>query len=126
MKIVVLIIVAGFIIQHMFPIIQVIGDSMYPTYLDGEFLVGTKFYRKSALKEGEVILYESPTEDGKIVIKRIHSIIQDHRGVFHYYCLGDNAEQSYDSRYYGYVPSKNVVCKVIDQRAKIEKGDTLV
>ena len=106
------------IINHLFPVIQVIGDSMFPTYIDGEYLFGTRVFRKSTLKEGEVIIYRSPTEEDRVVIKRIDSILKDSQGGYHYYCLGDNAECSYDSRNYGYVPSKNVVCKVVNQRRK--------
>lgn len=118
MKFLVLIIAVLIIVYFQFPIIQVIGDSMFPTYQDGEILFGTKMYRKSKLKKGEVIIYRSPMENDRVVIKRIDSILEDHRGGYHYYCLGDNPECSYDSRNYGYVPSKNVVCKVINQRGK--------
>lgn len=105
------------ILHYLFPVIQVCGDSMYPTYLDGEVIIGTRIYRKSKLKHGDVILYKSPTEDGKTVIKRIQYITLKNGRQF--YCLGDNSDHSYDSRYYGYVSSKKLVCKVINQRRNL-------
>lgn len=112
--IIVLIVVVLVFLHHVFPVIQVIGASMSPTYTDGEIIVGTKLYRKSKLKKGDVVLYHSPTDD-KIVIKRINQI--EKRGeILYFYCLGDNPPYSYDSRNYGFVSSKNFVCKVINQR----------
>lgn len=101
------------LIYYLFPIIAVIGDSMHPTYKDGEIIVGRRLYRKSKLRVGDVILYKSPNED-RLVIKRI-AIIKN--GEF-FYCLGDNSDCSYDSRNYGYISSKSLVCRVIKQRRK--------
>lgn len=112
--IVVIIAVILFVLYHLFPLIQVCGDSMYPTYLDSEIIFGTKLYRKSKLKKGDVILYKSPNEN-RTVIKRIDEI-KIERGITYFYCLGDNSEHSYDSRNYGFISSKSLVCKVINQR----------
>ena len=90
---------------------------MYPTYHNAEILVGIRVYRKRKLKKGDVIVYRSPKEN-RIVIKRIDKIMND-KGNLYFYCLGDNADYSYDSRFYGYFSSKNIVCKVIDQRRNI-------
>lgn len=114
--VVTVVVVAGVfcVLHHVFPIIQVIGDSMYPTYLDGEIIVGTRLFRKSKLKKGDVVLYVCPT-DNKTVIKRIDCVEKRSNGLY-IYCLGDNPPKSHDSRYYGFVSSKNLVCKVINQR----------
>lgn len=109
------------IIYHLFPIIKVCGDSMFPTYFDDEIIFGSRVYRKSKLKVGDVILYKSPMEKNRVVIKRISSIMNDGRTLY-FYCLGDNADHSYDSRYYGYVSSKNLVCRVINQRRNENHG----
>lgn len=116
-QIILCIVIVGAILYYSFPLIQVIGDSMYPTYLDGEIIIGTRIYKKSNLKKGDVIIYHSPT-DGKIVIKRIDTI-RDYYGELQFFCLGDNSDFSYDSRDYGFVSSSNLVCKVIDQRRNL-------
>ena len=102
------------VLHYLFPLIQVCGDSMYPTYLDSEIIIGTRLYRKSKLKKGDVIVYHTPT-DNKVVIKRI-DLIERVRRESLFFCLGDNADHSYDSRNYGFISSKNLVCKVVNQR----------
>lgn len=122
-KLIVFAVVTVVIIKYLFPAIQVVGDSMYPTYKDGEVIFGTRLYRKSKLKVGDVILYHSPDEEGKVVIKRIATIdtFGKNNKRLAFYCLGDNSECSHDSRYYGFVNSKRIVCKVINQRTKEEQ-----
>ena len=113
---VVVLIVVG--IYHYFPLIQVIGDSMYPTYKEGEIILGTRLYKKSNLKAGDVVLFRCNYDDNRIVIKRIDHIVKKGDEPKLFYFLGDNPDHSYDSRCYGYVSSKNLVCKVINQRRK--------
>ena len=111
------------VLYYTFPLIRVVGESMYPTYLDDEIIVGTRVYKKSDLKIGDVIIYESPNEEGRLVIKRISEILIDGKKRY-FYCLGDNADHSYDSRNYGYVSSKNLVCKVINQRESVSNANS--
>ena len=106
------------VLYYLFPVIQITGDSMSPTYHDGEIIIGTRLYKKDNLEVGDVVLYESPTEKGRIVIKRIDHFMNENGNLYLYF-LGDNADCSYDSRYYGFVSSKNLVCKVINQRRKV-------
>lgn len=103
------------ILYRLFPMIQVCGGSMYPTYLDGEIIYGTRLYRKSKLKKGDVVVYKSPTDESRVVIKRVDHIMVD-KDKLYVYCLGDNAEFSYDSRAYGYVSSTSLLCKIIKPR----------
>ena len=114
--------VAGLCVLHyMFPIIQVCETSMFPTYDDGEIIFGSRLFNKSNLKVGDVIVYK---HDGKNVIKRIADIMLDTRtGNLKFFCVGDNARVSCDSRKYGYVPSKDLVCKIINQRRFVQNND---
>lgn len=101
------------VIYYLFPIITICGSSMYPTYVDGEIIFSTRLYRKSKLKVGDVVVYYAPNEKRRIVIKRIAEIDLN-AGVM--YCLGDNADESCDSRVYGYVSLDRLICKPIMQR----------
>lgn len=106
------------VLYYLFPIIQVCGSSMCDTYQDGEFIVATRLFRRSKVKEGDVVIYHA-LKDDRIVIKRVaRTIYFDSKKYM--YCLGDNPDESYDSRHYGYVPVKNIVCKAIVKRE--EKG----
>ena len=114
--IIVTVMVVILIIFYLFPIIQVCGDSMSPTYKDKEYLIGCRIHTKP--KVGEVYVFKSP-ERNACVIKRISMI--DTRGKKpQYYVLGDNSRVSNDSRYYGYLSSRSLVCKIIKQRHKEE------
>ena len=106
-----------------FPIIQVCGDSMFPTYTDGEILLSYRLLDKNTLKSGDVVLAYSPTEKKKrIIVKRVMRVKKDYNGnVKEVFLVGDNKEVSYDSRYYGYVSVKKVFAKVKDQRKKKKK-----
>lgn len=106
------------VVYYSFPIIQVCGDSMYPTYKDGEYLVGFRFL-KNHLKEGDVVVALNPFDD-MVIIKRVSYIEPVHHGLPSLYLLGDNPEVSYDSRHYGLLSSKYVICKVINQRRKVQ------
>ena len=112
------------VLYYLFPIIQVIGDSMFPTYLDQEFIFGRRLYLKSRLKKGDVVVYKSPDDNNRIVIKRIAYINRTLSGELVFYFLGDNSKCSHDSRDYGFVSHKNLVCKVVNQRHRksIDKG----
>ena len=92
---------------------------MYFTYLDGEVIIGRRLFIKSRLKVGDVIVYRSPEDKSRKVIKRIADIQKDSNG-YSFYCLGDNPPHSHDSRDYGYVSSDNLVCKIIKARPKKE------
>ena len=91
---------------YVFPFIRVVGDSMFPTYIDGQLLPSMRVARFVPLYDGRVYVFRSP--DGKTVIKRL--AYHDKRKC---YFLGDNATVSYDSRAYGYVDRRNIVAVVL-------------
>lgn len=102
---------------YLFPIVNICGYSMFPTLTDGEFYFSKRVFRKKKCEIGKIYVYRPPYEDDeeKFVIKRLADI-KDGK----YFFLGDNADDSYDSRYYGYVDSKNVVAQLLT-RKEVEK-----
>ena len=104
---------AIFIFFFFFPIVQICGYSMFPTLTDGEFYLGIRVLHKSKCEVGKIYVYKPPyaSEQEKFVIKRL-ARIKDGK----YYFLGDNEIDSYDSRYYGYVDSDNVVAQLITRK----------
>lgn len=111
LKVILFFVVVCAILYYVFPIVEVCGDSMYPTFKDKEFILATRLYKKSKLKQGTVVLFRPPNNDNRVVIKRIDHI---YHGLM--YCLGDNPDESYDSRNYGYVNTCRIVCVPIKQR----------
>lgn len=96
-----------------FPLVQICGYSMFPTLSDGEFYLSRRVFRKQKCKVGKIYVYKPPyaSDKERFVIKRL-AHIQDGK----YFFLGDNADDSYDSRYYGYVDSKNVIAELIKRK----------
>lgn len=87
-----------------FPIVRVCGSSMYPTLKDGEIYIGRRVFRKSKCRTNEIYVFKPPYEsrEEKFVIKRLISVEEGKC----YFFTGDNANESYDSRSYGYVNSR--------------------
>lgn len=100
-----------------YPKIEVIGDSMYPTFVEGETVRGRRLFFKKNLKVGKVYiirLYDD-IRGSYFAIKRLANI-KDGK----YWFLGDNSEVSYDSRNYGYVDPKQVVAVVYKKESEVK------
>lgn len=104
-----------------FTVAQVTGDSMYPTYYDGQFVLVDKItYQTQNPKIGDVVIAVEPITN-KRVIKRITGaagsqiIYQDKTLVLpegEYFIEGDNAVST-DSKDYGPIPKERILGKVM-------------
>ena len=95
-------------------LLLVVGNSMYPTYKDGEHLISIPVSFKK-IKEGDVLIFRTPYNEKRVVIKRVALKCTKTKELFF---LGDNLDDSYDSRNYGFVPYKFVLGKLVNQRQK--------
>ena len=94
------------------------GDSMLPTYHNGDVVLSESFLLKVRdPRKGEVVVFRD--RDGYIVIKRIALVPGEwddispstprFLGENEYVVLGDNAEVSLDSRYYGTIVKEQML-----------------
>jgi nickel-type superoxide dismutase maturation protease len=82
---------------------QVRGDSMMPTLRHGTVIAATRWFRR--LKPGDIVIVH---HDGIEKIKRIKKM----RGN-EIFVIGDNDEQSVDSRSFGWLSKRMIVAKVL-------------
>lgn len=107
--------------------------SMEPTLPKGSYIIGIRVYH--SLKTGDIIIFEY---DGKLLVKRIAAVpgdIIDTGALTYmasmerpcredsvlevpeecYYVLGDNTQNSFDSRYWNdpFVHRENIVAKLV-------------
>ncbi|MFE9203518.1 S26 family signal peptidase [Micromonospora sp. NPDC007230] len=113
-------------------ITEVSGPSMSPSYQDGDRLLALRRLARSPLAPGQVVVFRNPrpvgvpgSSSGPWLIKRVVAVAGDRvprtvpaTGVAlvppgHVVVLGDNPDQSLDSRHLGFIPTGNVVATVL-------------
>ena len=78
--------------------IRIRGSSMEPTFLDSdEVLVDCRAFARRSPKIGEVVLMRHPFKGNVTMVKRIARRVGENR----YFVMGDNADESTDSRSFG-------------------------
>ena len=83
-----------------------VGKSMNPTLKDGEVVLVD---RTAEIAVGDIVVAKHPIEQTGELIKRIARI--NERG--HYFLVGDNLEDSNDSRHFGAVTREYIKGKVV-------------
>ena len=82
------------------------GNSMNPTLKDGETVLVD---RAAKIEVGDIVVAKHPIEQQSEIIKRVERITE--RG--HYFLIGDNLEDSNDSRHFGAVTREYIKGKVV-------------
>lgn len=82
------------------------GKSMNPTLKDGEVVLVD---RAGRIEVGDIVVAKHPIEQTGEVVKRIERI-NEHG---HYFLVGDNLEDSRDSRHFGAVTREYIKGKVV-------------
>jgi nickel-type superoxide dismutase maturation protease len=82
------------------------GPSMNPTLKDGEVVLVD---READIEVGDIVVAKHPIEQISEVVKRVSRI--NERG--HYFLIGDNPDDSTDSRHYGAVTREYIKGKVV-------------
>ena len=116
-------ILAALLVYLLFQTVLLIGyvptASMGPTLEEGSYILGLRPY--GDLKTGDIVIFE---HEERLLVKRIAASGGEEIAVDgiryivpdgHYLMLGDNAENSYDSRYWEvpYVSEEAIVAKLI-------------
>ena len=103
-----------------FMFLDVSGLSMYPTLQDGEQLFSVRTYLCRPVEVGDIVVARPKACGGdKLVIKRVHSkTFSPYLQTNTYYILGDNADESHDSRDYGWITEKEIVAKVMMNKSQ--------
>jgi signal peptidase I len=92
----------------MFRLLKVTGDSLYPVYRQGDFVLVTKIpFLLNSIRRGDVIVFKHSAYG--VLIKRVERVLADRSA---YYVVGAH-ENSVDSRQFGLVSRGAVVGKVI-------------
>lgn len=106
-------------LKYMFLLGYVPTESMEPTLKRGSYIIGCRIY--SDLEAGDIIIFR---HDGKLLVKRIAVVkgeIVERNGAIMtvpegcYYVLGDNVDNSYDSRYWinPFIRKRDIVARLL-------------
>lgn len=82
------------------------GKSMNPTLKDGEVVLVD---RNAGIEVGDIVVAKHPIEQNSELIKRIGRINEQGN----YFLVGDNLENSNDSRHFGAVTKEYIKGKVV-------------
>jgi nickel-type superoxide dismutase maturation protease len=89
--------------------VRIQGDSMWPTFFDGQLLQFTEVYATTRLEAGDVVLAHHPLKKEVLLVKRIARIEADGR----FFLTGDQPDPTAteDSHNFGPVAQSGVVAR---------------
>lgn len=87
---------------------EVVGESMLPTFREGDFLLARRMAPGQLPRTGDLVLASDPREPSRTLLKRVAGV--DLHGQVT--LLGDNAGASTDSRHFGVVPGEAIIARV--------------
>lgn len=82
------------------------GKSMNSTLKDGEVVLVD---REAEIEVGDIVVAKHPSEQNSEIVKRVERINE----YGHYFLIGDNLEDSNDSRHFGAVAREYIKGKVV-------------
>jgi len=96
--------------------VAVAGQSMEPTFRDGDWLLVRRLRRPP--RPGEVVVAADPREPERLLVKRVRSVAPD--GVT---IQGDHADpaESTDSRQFGPIPRSAIVGRPVLRYAPLDR-----
>ena len=115
-----LIVIALFVMEIIGTPVRISGRSMLPTFQSGDIIYATKISDKTQLNTGDIIITK---HDGKLIVKRISAcpgdtVVENPQIPLgrvldsnEYFIVGDNADESYDSRMFGAVTRDAILYK---------------
>ena len=112
-----------YVTEHYVEAYKIPTVAMEPSVLKGDHVLADKTaYNRMAPKKGDVVIFVYPNDRSKRYIKRIDALPGEtvtyidgaQKQVPHGYAymVGDNRENSLDSRHFGFVPLSDIVAKV--------------
>ena len=85
------------------------GDSMEPTFADGDFITALEVPGSLNLKPGALVVIRDPRGKGREMVKRVSEAMPNGDLVV----VGDSPRQSTDSRHFGPVPRDLLIGRVV-------------